>query len=201
MSRGPQANLDPETLLSAYAQGVFPMADRDGVVRWYTADPRGVIPLSPPEAFHVPGTLRQTIRQRRFEIRINHDFRATMEACMLQKRGGTWINTLLVEAYCRLHHMGFAHSVEAWQNGQLVGGLYGVSLRAAFFGESMFHTATDASKVALVALVDRLRERRFQLLDTQASTPHLKRFGCVEIPSEQYMGLLRAAMERQCYFD
>src|SRR3954468_18571823 len=144
--------LDPETLLSAYAQGVFPMADRDGVVRFYTADPRGVIPLHPPEAFHVPRTLRQIVRQGRFEIRVDHDFEATMRACMDAREGGTWISDDLIEAYTRLHALGFAHSVEAWQGDELVGGLYGVSLGGAFFGESMFHRRTDASKVALVHL-------------------------------------------------
>jgi leucyl/phenylalanyl-tRNA--protein transferase len=192
--------LDPETLLSAYAQGVFPMADRDGVVRFYTADPRGIIPLHPPEAFHVPRTLRQVVRQERFEIRVDHDFEATMRACMEAREGGTWISDDLIEAYSRLHALGFAHSVESWQEDELVGGLYGVSLGGAFFGESMFHRRTDASKVALVHLVDRLRDRGYELLDTQATTPHLRRFGCVDIPASKYLRLLERAMERECSF-
>src|SRR5687768_14329569 len=110
--------LDPETLLSAYAQGVFPMADEVGRVRWYSADPRGVIPLDPPEAFQVPKTLAQLVRQGRFEIRINHNFESTMRGCMDQRRDGTWISEELVEAYARLHAMGFAHSVEAWREGR-----------------------------------------------------------------------------------
>jgi leucyl/phenylalanyl-tRNA--protein transferase len=195
-----RAQLDPQTLLSAYAQGVFPMADRDGVIRWYTADPRGILPL---DQFHIPGTLRQTVRQGKFQIRVNHDFAATMRACATVRRedGGTWINENLIDAYTRLHEMGFAHSVEARQNDQLVGGLYGVSLGGAFFGESMFHTARDASKVALVHLVQRLRDRGYQLLDTQATTSHLKRFGAIDIPAREYVKLLRDAIGKECAFD
>lgn len=194
-------SLDPNTLLSAYAQGVFPMADRDGVVRYYTADPRGIIPLYPPDGFHIPGTLRAVVRRKKFEIRINHDFVATMRACMENRDDGTWINSQLVRAYTSLHEMGFAHSVEAWQGGELVGGLYGVSLGGAFFGESMFHRRTDASKFALVHLVDRLRERGFELLDTQATTQHLRRFGCIDIPAGEYMKKLESAIVKDCEFD
>src|SRR5256885_2345896 len=180
--------LDPQTLLAAYAQGVFPMGDRDGAIRFYTADPRGVIPL---DAFHVPHTLAQLVRKPPerggFEIRINHDFEATMRACMQDRADGTWINRELIRAYCRLHDLGHAHSVEAWRDGQLAGGLYGVSLGAAFFGESMFHHHRDASKVALIALVERLRERDFALLDTQTCSDHLARFGGIEIPEEEYL--------------
>jgi leucyl/phenylalanyl-tRNA--protein transferase len=190
--------LDPESLLQAYSQGAFPMADRDGRIRWYTADPRGVLPL---ESFHLPQTLRQTVRQHRFEIRINHDFPATMRACMQARSDNTWISEELISAFTRLHELGHAHSVEAWREGELAGGLYGVSLGAAFFGESMFHRQRDASKVALVALVDRLKEREYQLLDTQTCSEHLKRFGCVEIPHRDYVRLLEAALGRECTFD
>lgn len=190
--------LDPGTLLTAYSQGIFPMADADGTIRWYSADPRGVLPL---EKFHVPGTLRQVVRQGKFEVHVNRDFAGTMRGCMRQRLGQTWINEKLVRAYTHLHELGFAHSVEAWQNGELVGGLYGVSLGAAFFGESMFHTARDASKVALVHLVSRLVERGYELLDTQATTPHLARFGCVEIPAEEYLERLRKAILKRCRFD
>jgi leucyl/phenylalanyl-tRNA--protein transferase len=189
--------LDPETLLTAYAQGVFPMADRDGIIRWYTADPRGVLPL---DGFHVPSTLRQTVRQAKFEIRINFDFESTIRGCMGNRADGSWINEDLIVAYRRLHEMGCAHSVEAWQDDRLAGGLYGVSLGGAFFGESMFHRVTDASKVALVHLVARLRARGYTLLDTQASTSHLRRFGCVDIPAREYMRLLKAATKKQCVF-
>ena len=191
--------LDPETLLSAYAQGAFPMADREGSIRWYTADPRGIFPL---EQFHVPRTLRQVVKQEKFDVRINHDFEATMRECMTAPRedGGTWINEELVAAYLRLHHLGFSHSVECWRDDELAGGLYGVSLGAAFFGESMFHHKRDASKVALVHLVARLRERGYQLLDTQATTPHLRQFGCVDVPAGEYLKLLRRAMQKRCVF-
>jgi leucyl/phenylalanyl-tRNA--protein transferase len=192
------ARLDAETLLSAYAQGAFPMADQDGVIRWYTADPRGVLPLN---EFHVPRTLKQVIKSGKFEIHVNRDFEATMRGCMEQKRGdGTWINEELLRAYGRLHQMGFAHSVEAWKQGELAGGLYGVSLGAAFFGESMFHRQTDASKVALVFLVERLNEKGYELLDTQATTPHLKKFGCVEIPAAEYLRRLDKAIRKECAF-
>jgi leucyl/phenylalanyl-tRNA--protein transferase len=193
-------NLDPRTMLDAYARGAFPMADEDGVLRWYTADPRGVIPLED-GAFHVPSTLAQTIRQGRFEIRVNHDFETTMRACMAARPGRTWINEDLIAAYVRLHRRGDAHSVEAWRGGELAGGLYGVSLGGAFFGESMFHRQRDASKVALVALVVRLRERGYELLDSQTCTKHLARFGCTEISADEYLERLRRALnKRECQF-
>lgn len=196
----PLARLDPETLLDAYARGVFPMTDRDGQIRWYTADPRGLIPL---DQFHVPRSLAQFMRSTSFpfEVRINHDFESTMRQCMNTRPDATWISEELIQAYVRLHEMGFAHSVETWRDGRLAGGLYGVSIGGAFFGESMFHHDRDASKVALVKLVERLRERSFELLDTQASTPHLERFGCIEVPAAQYARMLREAMEKDCVFD
>jgi leucyl/phenylalanyl-tRNA---protein transferase len=191
--------LDPESLLNAYARGAFPMADEEGQIHWYTADPRGILPL---DTFHIPQTLRQLIRQRKFEIRINHDFEETMRACMtIRLSGSTWISEELIAGFVRLHKLGHAHSVEAWLDNQLAGGLYGASLGAAFFGESMFHRHRDASKVALAALVDRLKERGFELLDTQACTNHLKRFGVLEIPETQYLDRLARALERECRFD
>lgn len=192
------AILDPNTLLAAYAQGAFPMADRHGVIRWYTADPRGIFPLD--ERFHIPRTLRQLVKQDRFDVRVNHDFESTMRACANQRRDGTWINDELISAYRRLHQLGHAHSVECYEDDELVGGLYGVSLGGAFFGESMFHHVRDASKIALVHLVSRLRERGFELLDTQASTPHLERFGCIEIPAWEYERRLRQAINKPCEF-
>ncbi len=197
----PTALLEPETLLSAYAQGAFPMTDSDGVTRWYTADPRGVIPLD--DGFRVHRSLRQTIRRGTFQTRVNGDFDATIRACMTDRREGTWISDDIVAAYTRLHEAGFAHSVEARDpaTGELLGGLYGVSLGGAFFGESMFHRRTDASKVALVALVDRLRERGFVLLDAQARTAHLSRFGCREIPGGDYLRRLRKAVTLDRRFD
>jgi leucyl/phenylalanyl-tRNA--protein transferase len=190
--------LDPQTLLSAYAQGIFPMGDSTGAIKWYSADPRGIIPL---DGFHIPKTLAQLIRNGfGIDVRINFDFEQTMRACMKNRPDGTWINDALIQAYVRLHELGFAHSVETWWNGQLAGGLYGVSLGGAFFGESMFHTRRDASKIALVALVNRLRARGYELLDTQASTSHLRRFGCIEIPAEDYLDRLQRALQRECSF-
>jgi leucyl/phenylalanyl-tRNA--protein transferase len=173
------------------------MTDRDGTTRWYTADPRGVLPL---DRFHIPKSLQQIIKQSRFEIRIDHDFESVMRACMESRPDGTWISERLVDVYTELHRQGFAHSVECWRGGELAGGLYGVSLGAAFFGESMFHRQRDASKVALAHLVDRLREKNYELLDTQASTSHLRRFGCVDIRADQYMKLLKSALAKRCAF-
>ncbi len=190
--------LEPDTVLLAYTQGAFPMTDRDGVTRWYTADPRGVIPLN---AFHIPRTLGQIVRQKRFDVRINSNFPKTMRACMTAHPGGSWISEDLIRVYSELHGMGYAHSVEAWKDGELAGGLYGVTIGGAFFGESMFHVQRDASKVALVHLVERLRERKFTLLDTQASTAHLERFGCIELPADEYMSRLRKALNLQRKFD
>ena len=191
-------DLSPETLLSASSQGAFPMTDRDGRTRWYTADPRGIVPL---DRFHIPGTLRQLVNRQPplFEIRFNHDFEAVMRGCM-EQRCDTWISQDIIRAYVRLHRMGFAHSVEAWKDGELAGGLYGVSLGAAFFGESMFHHHPNASKIALVHLVQRLRERDFELLDSQASTEHLRRFGCVDIPADEYLQRLEHALKKSRVF-
>lgn len=193
--------LSPESLLSAYANGIFPMADASGRIAWYSADPRGIIPL---DGFHVPGTLRQLVKKPPvlggFEVRINHDFVAVMRACMEARAGRTWINPPLIAAYHHLHKLGFAHSVECWQDGKLAGGLYGVSLGGAFFGESMFHHVRDASKVALVHLVNRLRQRGFRLLDAQATTEHLRRFGCIDIPASEYRRLLHGAITYECAF-
>jgi leucyl/phenylalanyl-tRNA--protein transferase len=187
--------LDPQTLLTAYSRGAFPMAEKDGRIRWYTADPRGMLPL---DKFHVPGTLRQLVKKSPeeggFDVRINHDFEGVMCGCREGRADGTWINDELIMAYTQLHRLGYAHSVECYKNGQLAGGLYGVSLGAAFFGESMFHRVTDASKVALVHLVNRLVQREFELLDTQAVTRHLSRFGCVEVPAAEYLVKLRNAI-------
>jgi len=193
--------LAPEALLSAYANGIFPMADADGRIAWYSADPRGIIPL---DGFHVPGTLRQLVKKPPelggFDLRINHDFAAVMRACAEVRAGRTWISPELIAAYHHLHKLGFAHSVECWKDGKLAGGLYGVSLGGAFFGESMFHHVRDASKVALVHLVNRLRQRGYQLLDTQATTAHLKRFGCIDIPASEYRRRLYDAITYKCSF-
>ena len=177
-----RSQLTPELLLAAYAQGVFPMGV-DGEIRWFSPDPRAIIPL---DAFHVPGTLRQRWRKGVFEIRVNTVFDEVMRACA-DRADGTWITEEIFRSYNQLHVIGHAHSLETWKDGKLAGGLYGVSIGGAFFGESMFHRVTDASKIALVALVDRLRERQFTLLDTQFRTEHLDRFGAIEISREEYL--------------
>ena len=181
-----------DALLNAYASGWFPMAAAPGDVRWYSPDPRGVIPL---DAFHVPSRLARTLRKRPFEIRVNTRFRDVIERCAERTNNeGNWIDREIVESYCELHAKGFAHSVEVWKDGQLVGGLYGVALGGAFFGESMFHSVTDASKAALVALVERLRARGFVLLDTQWVTDHLLQFGAIEITRRRYLRRLDEAL-------
>ncbi len=182
--------LTPQLLLSAYSQGYFPMADEFGNIYWFDPDPRAIIPLD--ERFHVPKRLARTVRRGIFEIRVDTAFRPVMEACAA--RDETWISDELIEIYTELHRMGFAHSVESWLDGELVGGLYGVALRGLFAGESMFSRARDASKVALVHLVERLRAGGFTLLDTQFITPHLARFGATEIPRGEYLLLLSDAM-------
>jgi leucyl/phenylalanyl-tRNA---protein transferase len=188
-------------LMSAYASGWFPMAVDEVEIRWYSPDPRGVIPL---DRFHVPRRLQRVIRSGEFRVEIDHDFPAVVRACAATPRAhedGTWINDEIFESYCALHDDGIAHSVEAWQGNALVGGLYGVALRGAFFGESMFHHVTDASKVALAALVERLIARGFSLLDVQWVTEHLERFGAIEIPRAKYLRLLAASLTRDCRFD
>jgi leucyl/phenylalanyl-tRNA--protein transferase len=188
--------IPPELLLEGYCRGIFPMAMRDGEIGWFSPDPRTIIPLD--ERFHISHGLRRTLKKQLFSIRINTAFEAVMRACA--DREETWINEEIIESYTALHRAGFAHSVEAWRDGELAGGLYGVTLGGAFFGESMFHTVTDASKVALHALVERLRERGFSLLDTQWTTPHLATFGAVEIPRREYLCQLDESLQQPRQF-
>jgi leucyl/phenylalanyl-tRNA---protein transferase len=193
--------LSPELLLCAYASGLFPMAnDRsDPVIHWIEPRRRGILPL---EALHVPRSLRKVIRQARFEIRVDSAFAQVIAACAASRpeRPRTWLNDELIEMYCALHERGFAHSVEAWADGRLAGGVYGVSLGAAFFGESMFTRRRDASKVALVELAERLRAGGYRLLDTQFVTDHLRRFGAVEVSRPSYRAMLRDAIEASATF-
>ena len=182
-----------DTLLTAYASGWFPMAYAPGDIRWYSPDPRGIIPL---DTFHAPRRLARTVKQERFEIKVDSDFRGVITACAERvDADGNWIDNEIIDSYCALHEGGFAHSIETWQDGRLVGGLYGVALQGAFFGESMFHRARDASKVALVTLVQRLRAGGYVLLDTQWVTAHLVQFGAVEIPRRRYLRLLDQALQ------
>lgn len=189
--------IDPELLLRAYALGWFPMGTgRHGRIEWFSPDPRGILPL---DGFRVPSRLARVVRQGRFDVRIDTAFEAVMRACAA--RDETWITEDILASYVALHRLGFGHSVETWQDGVLVGGLYGVSIGGAFFGESMFHTVTDASKVALVALVERLHARGYVLLDTQWVTPHLAQFGGVEIHRAEYLERLSAALPLTCQFN
>jgi leucyl/phenylalanyl-tRNA---protein transferase len=171
------------------------MAMENGEIGWFSPDPRGIIPL---DAFHIPHGLRRALRKGAFQIRLNTAFEAVMRACA--ERTETWISDQIIQSYVNLHHLGFAHSVEAWLGEELAGGLYGVSVHSAFFGESMFHRAPDASKVALVALVNRLKNREFRLLDTQYVNSHLKQFGAIEVPRSTYMRLLKEALAADSKF-
>jgi len=185
-----------ELLLDAYCQGVFPMAMEGDEIGWFSPDPRGIIPI---KEFNVPHGLRRTLKRNPFELRINSAFETVMRECA--SREETWINEEIIESYVELHRRGWAHSVETWKDGKLAGGLYGVAIRGSFFGESMFHHVTDASKVALWGLRERLLERGYQLLDTQWITPHLQQFGAYEIPRAEYLQRLRRSMRVDCRFD
>lgn len=188
--------IPPPLLLHAYRNAVFPMAMESGEIAWFSPDPRAIIPID--DGFHVPHGLRRTLRKGGFEIRIDAGFEEVMRRCAV--REDTWINEEIIESYGNLHRLGHAHSVEAWRDGQLVGGLYGVAIGGAFFGESMFHEVTDASKVALHALVTRMRERGFSLLDTQWLTPHLRSLGAMEIARATYQQRLRDCVDADCCF-
>jgi len=187
----------PELLLNAYASGVFPMADSrdDAEIFWVDPVRRGILPLND---FHVSRSLKKLVKQEKFDVRIDTDFRGVMKACAASadRREGTWISQHIEDLYCELHTHGFTHSVECWNDEKLVGGLYGVSLAGAFFGESMFHTETGASKVALVHLVAQLKAGGFTLLDTQFGTDHLAQFGVIEIAREDYHILLDQALNQ-----
>ena len=185
----------PERLLAAYARSYFPM-DVDGETWWFSPDPRAVLAL---DRFHASKTLLQTCRGGRFVVRFDTAFQEVIRACQ-DRPEGSWISEEMIRAYTELHRLGFAHCVEAWKGDDLAGGLYGVAIGGAFFGESMFHRRRDASKVALVALVERLRERGYILLDIQWMTEHLRRFGAVEIPRASFLKRLRAAIALDCRF-
>lgn len=185
------------TLLGGYRTGYFPMAVNGGI-KWFSPGRRGVIPL---DRFRVSRRLTRLLRQDRFDVTVNRSFRDVVIACASRPDpNGNWIDEEILESYCALHQVGHAHSVEVWDGDSLVGGLYGVSLRGAFFGESMFHTARDASKVALHALVERLRARAYRLLDIQWVTPHLEQFGAVEIDRHEYLLELGESMQLDCTF-
>ena len=189
--------LPPENLLEAYAQGIFPMAEHKDAenVEWYSARKRGVIPIG---EFHTSDNLARIIRQGRFEVKVNQNFREVVKQCA--NRDSTWINDLIINSYDVLHQYGNTYSVECYRAGELVGGLYGVKLKAAFFGESMFKKEKWADKVALYYCHEILQENGFLLWDTQFYTDHLAQFGCIEIEAEEYDQMLEEALKKDCEF-
>ena len=194
--RSRDQRITPELLLRAYSIGLFPMSDAadDPEIFWVEPEMRGILPL---DAFHISKSLAKAVRKKPFDIRFDTAFDAVVEKCAeeAEDRPSTWINDTIKELYGALHKLGHAHSVEAWEGDALVGGLYGVSLGSAFFGESMFSRRTNASKICLVHLVERLKMRGFTLLDTQFTTEHLKTFGAIDVPKQDYLKLLDKAVD------
>jgi leucyl/phenylalanyl-tRNA--protein transferase len=184
-------DLRPETLLAAYRHGVFPWYDEGDPILWWSPDPRAVFDLN---GLHVSRRLGRTLRSQRFKVTINQDFAGVIRGCAEGRAEGTWITSDMIDAYERLHYLGHAHSVEVWHEEKLAGGIYGVAVAGLFAGESMFTRVRDASKVALVHLVERLRERGFQLFDIQFLTDHSKSLGAVEIPRVEYLRRLGSAL-------
>lgn len=197
-SSSPTTIIPPETLISAYSQGIFPMSEHkeDDDVDWFSATRRGIIPL---DEFRVSSNVQRLIRKGEFEVRYNSAFKDVVQACA--DRDTSWISPVIIESYQRLHELGYAHSVEIWKKGELKGGLYGVALRGAFFGESMFKYDKELDKIALFFCHKRLTERRFTLWDTQFYTDHLSQFGCIEISAEEYEERLEQAMNVRAFFD
>ena len=191
--------LTADDLIYGYINGIFPMADADNTLYWYSPDPRAVIPL---DTYHPSRSLRPLLNKRTFEVRIDNDFEAVMRGCAAPRttEEGTWISEDIIQAYTDLYKLGFAHSIETYQNGQLVGGLYGVAIGAAFFGESMFYKVSGASKVAFHYLMELLTKQKFLLLDTQFINDNVRRFGAVEIPKAEYMTRLRKAISTKARF-
>lgn len=181
--------IQPELLISGYAAGYFPMSDKNGKISWYSPDPRAIIPL---DNFNIPRSTKQLLRKNLFSVRINNQFEAVIRSCA--DRPETWISEEIIESYVELHHMGYAYSFESYDKNYLAGGLYGVAIGGAFFGESMFSRITGASKVALATLISTLTERGYKLLDVQFVTPHLQMFGAIEIPRDKYLKLLKEAI-------
>ncbi len=196
MADSKNGHLTPEGLVAAYMAGFFPMADsKNGPIGWFSPDPRCILPL---DRFRVPRSLRRTMNRSVFSITIDQCFPSVIQLCA--DRSETWISDEIIHAYTRLHRCGVSHSVEAWFEGELAGGLYGVAIRGAFFGESMFTRISDASKVCLAFLVRHLIARGYTLLDSQIINSHVRQFGAIEIPREEYLRLLVSALEKDVSF-
>ncbi|MBB3840343.1 leucyl/phenylalanyl-tRNA--protein transferase [Runella defluvii] len=191
--------LSADDLIYGYMNGIFPMADSDGTLYWYSPDPRAVIPL---DTYKPAKSLRPVLNKGTFEIRINADFEGVMRGCAAPRpdEENTWISEEIIDAYTELHRLGFAHSVETYVDNQLVGGLYGVAIGAVFFGESMFHTVSNASKVAFHYLIETLRRQKYELLDTQFINDNVRRFGAIEIPKSDYVRLLKRGIAQKARF-
>ncbi len=186
-------------VLNGYAMGIFPMGEEDGSIAWFEASPRAIMPIElPSSGIKISRSLKQVISKNEFKIKINTAFEKVIYECSL--RDSTWINELIMVAYTELHHRGYAHSIEAWQNNKLVGGLYGVSYKGAFFGESMFYKENNASKVCVVKLYELLKVNKYILMDIQMMTPHFEKFGAIEISKRAYLEILERAMEIKCEF-
>ena len=190
-------NLEPETLLSAYQQGIFPWFDEDTPILWWSPDPRAILEF---ENLYISKRLARTIRTNKFQVTFNQDFDAVVKGCTYRPEEGTWITPEVANAYGEFHRRGHAHSVEVWQQGVLVGGLYGVAIGGLFAGESMFSTVSDASKIALVALVSRLKEKGYQLFDLQIINEHTSMMGATEIPRDDYLARVKTAIKKDICF-
>jgi leucyl/phenylalanyl-tRNA---protein transferase len=202
MSISPKININKLTaddLIYGYMNGIFPMADTDGTLYWYSPEPRAIIPI---ESYSSPKSLRPILNKKVFDVRINTNFEAVMRHCAAPRKGDTetWISDEIVEAYCELNRMGLAFSVETYMNNNLVGGLYGVAMGAVFFGESMFYKVPDASKVAFHYLIENLKEKKYELLDTQFINDNVRRFGAIEIQRAEYIKMLKISLEKRCHF-
>ena len=194
------SELSTDDLLYGYMNGIFPMAEADGTIYWYSPDPRAIIPI---DTYKPSKSLRPVLNKKVFEIRVNYDFEGVMRGCSAPRSAeeGTWISEEIIAAYTALHHFGYAHSVEAWHDGRLAGGLYGVSINGVFFGESMFSRESNASKTAFHYLIEILRFNKFSLLDTQFINDNVLRYGAVEIPQLEYITRLQNALTQKVKFN
>ena len=194
--------ITPEQVITGYQQGYFPMSrGRHGEIDWFMSEPRTIVPLD--ERFRVRRSLRQSLRKTQYEIRVNHDFAGVIRACARHDEvhpEEVWLSEEMITLYVEMHRRGFAHSVEVWQEGAMTAGLYGVSLKSAFFGESMFTRISFGSQIALVALADRLRARNYRILDAQMRTPHISHFGAIDLTHEEYLTVLGHSMLDDCRF-